>query len=202
MKATLNIHWKDWCWSSSTLATWGEELTPWKRPWCWERLKAGGEGVTKDEIIGWHHQCNEHEFEQTSGSSERQGSLASCSPWGCKVRHNWATEQQWRERWRVLVLPLGEPWVCDVLLIRCTERCWSLLGKPMKIEPCQMASFLLLSFFLPGTQLKRWNWNHRETMWRDTNHSYAEIQKNRALTTFRLAIIYGKCLETCQVSNL
>ena len=39
---TLNIHWKDWCrsWSSNTLATWCEELTHWKRPWCWERLKA------------------------------------------------------------------------------------------------------------------------------------------------------------------
>ena len=35
-------HWKDWCWSSNTLATWCEELTHWKRPWCWERLKAGG----------------------------------------------------------------------------------------------------------------------------------------------------------------
>ena len=39
----LNIHWKDWCWSwnSNTLATWCEDLTQWKRPWCWERLKAG-----------------------------------------------------------------------------------------------------------------------------------------------------------------
>ena len=45
-KSTLNIHWKDrcWSWSSNTLATWCEELTHWKRPWCWERLKAGGEG--------------------------------------------------------------------------------------------------------------------------------------------------------------
>ena len=40
----LNIHWKDWYWSSNTLATWCEELTHWKRPWCGERLKAGGEG--------------------------------------------------------------------------------------------------------------------------------------------------------------
>ena len=40
----LNIHWKDWCWNSNTLATWCEELTHLKRPWCWERLKAGGEG--------------------------------------------------------------------------------------------------------------------------------------------------------------
>ena len=31
---TLNIHWKDWCWSSNTLATWYEELTHLKRPWC------------------------------------------------------------------------------------------------------------------------------------------------------------------------
>ena len=36
----------DWCWSwnSNTLATWCEELTHWKRSWCWERLKVGGEG--------------------------------------------------------------------------------------------------------------------------------------------------------------
>ena len=48
-KSVLNIHWKDWCWSSNTLATWCEELTHWKRPWCWERLKAGGEGDNR----GW-----------------------------------------------------------------------------------------------------------------------------------------------------
>ena len=43
-KSTLNIHWND-CWgSSNTLATWCEELTHWKRLWCWKRLKAGGEG--------------------------------------------------------------------------------------------------------------------------------------------------------------
>ena len=42
---------KDWCWSwsSSTLATWYEEPTHWKRPWCWEGLKAGGEGDDR----GW-----------------------------------------------------------------------------------------------------------------------------------------------------
>ena len=51
-KSVLNIHWKDWCWSwnSNTLDTWCEELTHWKRPWCWERLKAGGEG---DDRIRW-----------------------------------------------------------------------------------------------------------------------------------------------------
>ena len=44
-----NIHWKDWCSSSNTLATWCEEPTHWKSPWCWERLKAGGEGDDR----GW-----------------------------------------------------------------------------------------------------------------------------------------------------
>ena len=50
-RSILNIHWKDWCWSwnSNTLATCCEELTHLKRPWCWERLKAGGEGDDR----GW-----------------------------------------------------------------------------------------------------------------------------------------------------
>ena len=46
----------------NTLATWCEELTHWKRPWSWERLKAGGEGNEEDELVGWHHRCNGLEF--------------------------------------------------------------------------------------------------------------------------------------------
>ena len=51
-KSVLNIHWKDWCWSwnCNTFATWCKELTHWKRPWCWERLKAGGKG----DNTGWN----------------------------------------------------------------------------------------------------------------------------------------------------
>ena len=50
-RSVLGVHWKDWCWSwnSSTLATSCEELTHWKRPWCWEGLRAGGEGDDR----GW-----------------------------------------------------------------------------------------------------------------------------------------------------
>ena len=43
-KSVLTIHWKDWSWSSNTLAAWSKELTHLKRPWCWERSRAGGEG--------------------------------------------------------------------------------------------------------------------------------------------------------------
>ena len=50
-KSILGVHWNDWCWSwsSNTLATWYEELTHLKTPWCWERLRAGGEGDDR----GW-----------------------------------------------------------------------------------------------------------------------------------------------------
>ena len=51
-RSVLGVHWKDWCWSwnSNILATWCEELTHLKRPWCWERLRAGGEGDDR----GWN----------------------------------------------------------------------------------------------------------------------------------------------------
>ena len=51
MRSVLGVHWKDWCWSwnSNTLAIWCEELTHWKRPWCWEGLGAGREGDDR----GW-----------------------------------------------------------------------------------------------------------------------------------------------------
>ena len=41
-------------------------------------------GATEDEMVGWYHQLNGHEFEQTLGDTKGQGSLACCSPWGCK----------------------------------------------------------------------------------------------------------------------
>ena len=40
--------------------------------------------MTEDEMVGWHHRLNGHEFKQTLGGSEGLGSLAYCSPWGCK----------------------------------------------------------------------------------------------------------------------
>ena len=54
---------------------------------CWARLKADGlkeKGMTEDEMVGWHHQLNGHEFEQALGVGDGQGILVCCSPWGCK----------------------------------------------------------------------------------------------------------------------
>ena len=50
--------------------------------------------VTEDEMVGWHHQLNGCEFEQTLGDGEGQGSLVCCSPWDHRVRQDLATEQQ------------------------------------------------------------------------------------------------------------
>ena len=51
-------------------------------------------GTTEDETVGWHHQLNGHEFEQTLGDGEGQGSQACCNPWGRRVSYNLATEEQ------------------------------------------------------------------------------------------------------------
>ena len=100
-KSVLNIHWKDWCWSwnSSTLATWWEELTHWKRPWCWARLKAGGEGDDRGSD-GWMASLTKWTWvEQAPGVGDGQGSWACCSTWGCKESDT--TDQlNWTEKYR------------------------------------------------------------------------------------------------------
>ena len=47
-----------------------------------------GMGATEDEMVGWHHRLNGHEFEQTLGDGEGQGSLACCSAWRRRVGHD------------------------------------------------------------------------------------------------------------------
>ena len=61
--------------------------------------------MTEDEMVGWHHQFNGHEFEQTPGDSEEQGSLVCCM-WHMrsqKVRHDWATNNNKRSNFSSLV---------------------------------------------------------------------------------------------------
>ena len=54
--------------------------------------------MTEDEMVGWHHQFNRHEFEQTVGDGEGQGCLVCCSPWGHKeLDMTEQTEQQQHE---------------------------------------------------------------------------------------------------------
>ena len=50
--------------------------------------------MTEDEMVKWHHQLNGYEFDQAPGDREGQGSLACCSPWRHRVRHDLATKEQ------------------------------------------------------------------------------------------------------------
>ena len=102
-KSVLNIHWKDWCWSSTSSGLWCEELIHSKRPWSWERLKQEEKGVTEYEMVGWHHWLDGHEFEQAPGDGDRQGSLACYSPWGCKELDT----TEWLKN-RVKAIPAGK----------------------------------------------------------------------------------------------
>ena len=90
-KSALNIHWKDgcWSWSFNTLAIWCEEPTL----WCWERLKAKGEGVgAEDEMVRQHHWLNGHEFVPSQGVKDN--GLACCSPGARRVVYDLVTEEQ------------------------------------------------------------------------------------------------------------
>ena len=85
-KSTLNNHWKDWCWtwSSIILATWYGSPLIGKDPDAGKDWGQEEKGTTDDETVEWHYQFNGYKFEQTPGDSEGQGSLGCCSPWGCK----------------------------------------------------------------------------------------------------------------------
>ena len=60
----------------------------WKDPDAMKDWRQEEKGMTEDEMVGWHHQLDGHEFEQASGVGDGQGRLACCSPWGCRVRHD------------------------------------------------------------------------------------------------------------------
>ena len=99
-KLVLNTHWKDWCWSwnPNTLATWCEELTHWKRPWFWERLRAGGEGDDRGED-GWMASPTQWTWIwEDSGSwwwTRRPGVLRFMG--SQRVGHDWVTELNWTD---------------------------------------------------------------------------------------------------------
>ena len=98
-RSTVSIYWKDWCWSWSfnTLATWWEETTHWKSPWCWKRLKAKGEGNGK----GWDVQDGKRITDsmdlylsklQRQGRTGKSGMLKSME--SQSTGHDLETEQQ------------------------------------------------------------------------------------------------------------
>ena len=61
-------------------------------------------GMTEDEMASWHHWLNGRESEWTPGVADGQGGLACCNSWGCRVRHDWATELNWTQLWIMLCI--------------------------------------------------------------------------------------------------
>ena len=94
------FHWKDWCWSwnFNPLATWCKELTHWKRPQCWERLRARGEGDNRGWDVWMASPTRRTWVWVDSGRwwwTERPGMLQFMG--SQSVRHDWATEPNWTE---------------------------------------------------------------------------------------------------------
>ena len=99
-KSVLNMHWRDWCWSwnsnwSLQLVTWCEEPTHWKRPWCWEKLRAGGEGDDRG-WDGWMASLIQWTWVWASSRRRwRTGKHGMLQSMGSqRVRHDLASEQQ------------------------------------------------------------------------------------------------------------
>ena len=86
-----------WSWNSNTLATWCEKLTHWKRPWCWERLKAGGEGDNRG-WDGWMASQTQWAWVWASSGSRwwtgKPGVLQSMG--SQRVRHTEWLELKWK----------------------------------------------------------------------------------------------------------
>ena len=98
-QSILNIHWKDWCWSwnSNILATWCKEVTNWKRPWCWEILKAG-EGNNR-QWDGWIASPTCWTWVWASSKSwwwTRKSGMLQSMVWH-RVGHKWVAELNWTE---------------------------------------------------------------------------------------------------------
>ena len=114
-KSVANIHWKDWCWSwsSNTLAAWWKELTHWRRPWCWERLKVGGEGDDRG-WDGWMASPTRWTWVWVGYGSwtGKPGVLQSMG--SQRVGHDWTTELKAMDKGIFKNMCM---WLCRVLVV-------------------------------------------------------------------------------------
>ena len=91
---------------AETPILWPSDAKNWligKNPDVGKDWRQENQGMTEDEMIGWHHWLNGQEFEQAPGLGDEQGSLACCNPWGCKEldtteRLNWTDSQLDRDK--------------------------------------------------------------------------------------------------------
>ena len=154
-KSVLSIHWKDWCWSwnSNTLASWCEELTYLKRPWCWERLKAGGEGDNRG-WDGWMASLTQWTWVWVNSRgwwwTGRPGVLQSMG--SQRVGHDWMTELNW-PAWRGLLL-----YSTSLCLLGTGASLWtsSTVVLPMVFPPYEILHIAFMSLPFQGGILAPW----------------------------------------------
>ena len=102
----INPEYWCWSWNSNTLATCCKELTHRKRPWCWERLKAGREGDHR-AWDGWIASPTPWTWVwASSGSQSWTGQPGTLQSMGSqRIGHHWATELNWTESWMPHQMP-------------------------------------------------------------------------------------------------
>ena len=136
-RSVLGVHWKDWCWSwnSNTLATSCEELTHWKRPWCWEGLRAG-EGDDR-EWDGWMASLTRWTWVWVNSGSwwwiGRPGVLWFTG--SQRIGHNWVTElTDWIDHIdSCCTWLLSQLWLTRVNKLNYIPTCWDITENLMLI---------------------------------------------------------------------
>ena len=135
-KSILNIHWREWCWSgrSNILATWCNKPTRWQRLWCWERLKARGEGNDRGgddwitSLTQWVSDISVRIAHLQEMAKDREA-WACCHPW---VAKSWTWLNDWTPvRGDTRELPLSFSSPCESAVSAVT---WQ-LGSELSPEP-------------------------------------------------------------------
>ena len=85
---------------AETLKLWPPDVKNWligKDPNLGKEWRQEEKRTAEDEMVGWHHWLNAHEFEQALGVGDGHGSLTCCRPWDCRVGHDWVSELNWTD---------------------------------------------------------------------------------------------------------
>ena len=114
----------------------------WKDPdagkdWRWEE-----KGITKDEMVEWHHWLNGNKFEYTRGVDDGQGSLACCSPWG----HKELDTTEWQNRWSICY-SCQRSWELFFFSLYPTRSLKLILSKEMTLLVVFIINFYLVAKF-------------------------------------------------------